>query len=112
MSCVFCEIINGNQAANILYEDDKIIAFDDINPKAPHHKLVIPKKHIATLNDLVDEDKILIGDMIFVAKKLAADLGIAENGYKVLFNCNKDGGQIVYHLHLHLLGGRPLGFAR
>lgn len=109
--CIFCKIIKGNLPANIIYQDKEIIAFDDIHPKAPHHKLIIPRKHIATMNDLTLEDKNLISNMMLVAQKLAIDLKIAENGYRVLLNCNPDGGQIVYHLHLHLLGGKRLTFA-
>lgn len=108
MNCIFCKIIAGEAPANIIYEDEKIIAFDDIFPKAPIHKLIVPKKHIATLNDLTSEDTNLISDMTAVAQKLAKELKIDESGYRVLINCNKDGGQVVYHLHLHLIGGKPL----
>lgn len=110
MSCIFCAIANGTLPATIIYQDDEIIAFDDIHPKAPHHKLIIPRRHIATVNDLTSNDKELIGNMVIVAQKLASDLKIADAGYRILFNCNKDGGQEVYHLHLHLIGGRPLAF--
>ena len=108
MDCIFCKIAQNKLPANIIYFDDKVVAFDDIYPKAPQHKLIIPKKHIATLNDLKDEDSALISHMIFIAKKLAHEIGIAEKGYRVLMNCNADGGQVVYHIHLHLIGGRPL----
>lgn len=108
--CIFCKIANGALPANIIYQDEKIIAFDDIYPKAPQHKLIIPRKHIATLNDLTPNDKGLIEDMIAVSQKLAVDLNIDQNGYRVLINCNRDGGQVVYHLHLHLMGGKPLTF--
>lgn len=108
MKCIFCDIVNGHAPATIIYESDKIIAFDDINPVAPQHKLIIPKKHFATLNDVTLEDKDLLSDMLFVAKKLAIDLDIDKSGYRTIFNCNKDGGQLVYHLHLHLIGGRAL----
>jgi len=108
MECIFCKIANGTLPANIVYQDKEIIAFDDISPKAPQHKLIIPRKHIATLNDLLPEDEGLMGRMILVAQKLAKDLGIAQSGYRISFNCNKDGGQLVYHLHLHLMGGRSL----
>jgi len=84
--------------------------FDDIYPKAPIHKLILPRKHIATLNDLTKEDAGLIDHMVFTAKKIACDLNVANPGYRVLINCNADGGQVVYHLHLHLLGGKRLGF--
>jgi histidine triad (HIT) family protein len=108
MDCIFCKIANGTLPANIIYQDKEIIAFDDIHPKTPQHKLIIPRKHIATLNDLSLEDESLVGHMVMVAKKLAIELEIAQNGYRVVINCNKDGGQVVYHLHLHLLGGRPI----
>ena len=108
MKCIFCQIANGTLPANIIYQDKEIIAFDDIHPKAPIHKLIIPRKHISTLNDLSSDDKGLMDKMILVAKKIAADLEIAQNGYRVTINCNKDGGQVIYHLHLHLLGGKPI----
>lgn len=109
MDCIFCKIANGTLPANIIYQDKEIIAFDDIHPKTPQHKLIIPRKHIATLNDLsLEEDAGLVSRMVIVAKKLAIELEIAQNGYRIVINCNKDGGQVVYHLHLHLLGGRPI----
>jgi len=106
--CLFCKIVQGAISANIIYEDEKIIAFDDIYPKAPQHKLIIPRRHIATLNDLTSEDVGLAGHMIYTAQSLAKQLGIAEDGYRVVMNCNAGGGQLVYHIHLHLLGGRSL----
>ena len=108
MSCIFCKIASGELQANIIYQDEEIIAFDDLHPKSPQHKLIIPRKHIATINDLTPEDELLVGKMLLVAKKLAAELTIAESGYRVSINCNKDGGQVVYHLHMHLMGGRPM----
>ena len=109
MDCIFCKIANGTLPANIIYQDKEIIAFDDIHPKTPQHKLIIPRKHIATLIDLsLEEDEGLVSRMVMVAKKLAIELEIAQNGYRVVINCNKDGGQVVYHLHLHLLGGRSI----
>jgi len=108
MNCLFCRIINGEVPANIIYQDQDIIAFDDIYPKAPEHKLIIPRKHIATINDLSVEDMSLMGKMTLVAQKLAKDLNIAESGYRISINCNKDGGQMVYHLHMHLMGGKPI----
>jgi histidine triad (HIT) family protein len=109
MDCIFCKIANGTLPANIIYQDKEIIAFDDIHPKTPQHKLIIPRKHIATLNDLsLEEDAGLVSRMVIVAKKLAIELEIAQNGYRIVINCNKNGGQVVYHLHLHLLGGRPI----
>lgn len=108
MNCIFCQIASGIIPAKILYEDDSILAFDDIYPKAPIHKLIIPRKHIATLNDLTYEDHQLIGNMLLVTKQLAKQLNIADSGYRILINCNADGGQEIYHVHLHLLGGRKL----
>ena len=108
MNCLFCRIINGEAPANIIYQDQDVIAFDDIYPKVPEHKLIVPRKHIATINDLSAEDMDLMGKMTLVAQKLAKDLNIAESGYRIVINCNKDGGQMVYHLHMHLLGGIPI----
>jgi histidine triad (HIT) family protein len=108
MDCLFCKIINREIPATIRYEDDEIIAFDDINPQAPFHFLVIPKKHISTLNDITLEDTELVGKLVKTASTLAKEVGIAENGYRTVFNCNGDAGQIVYHIHLHMLGGKKL----
>lgn len=108
MDCIFCKIAAGDMPTEFIYQDEKIVAFNDLNPKAPHHILIIPRKHIATLNDLDNNDTLLVGQMVQTAKKLAVDLGIAEPGYRILMNCNEQGGQAVYHIHLHLLGGRAL----
>ncbi|CAN5231942.1 histidine triad nucleotide-binding protein [soil metagenome] len=108
MDCIFCNIVNKKIPAKLIFEGDNIIAFDDITPQAPIHKLIIPTKHITTLNDLTNEDSSMVGNMVQVAKQLANELGIAETGYRLVFNCNRDGGQAVFHLHLHLLGGRVL----
>ncbi len=107
--CVFCKIVNKEIPAKVVYEDDKVMAFHDINPQAPVHILVIPKEHIPTVNDLEEKHKELIGHIFMVIKKIAKEMGIAESGYRVLVNCNRDGGQEIYHLHFHLLGGAPLG---
>ncbi len=107
--CVFCKIVNGEIPAKVVYEDDKVMAFHDINPQAPVHILVIPKEHIPTVNDLEEKHKELIGHIFMVIKEIAREMGIAESGYRVLVNCNRDGGQEIYHLHFHLLGGAPLG---
>lgn len=107
--CVFCKIVNGEIPAKVVYEDDKVMAFHDINPQAPVHILVIPKEHIPTLNDINEEQKELIGHIFTVIKQIAKEMGIAKSGYRVLVNCNRDGGQEIYHLHFHLLGGAPLG---
>ncbi len=103
---IFLRIIRREIPAEIEYEDDEIIAIKDINPQAPVHILIIPKKHIRTLNDLSEEDIPLIGKMTFVAKQLAEQKGIADSGYRLVWNCNRDAGQTVFHIHLHLLGGR------
>lgn len=109
MSTVFSKIISGDAPADIVYKDEHITAFRDINPTAPTHILIVPNKFIATVNDLEEEDAELIGHMVLAAKKIAAEEGIAEQGYRLIINCNRDGGQVVFHLHLHLIGGRPLG---
>jgi len=108
MDCIFCKIAAKEIDAEVLYEDDELLAFKDAHPKAPHHILIIPKKHISTINALTNDDTMLVGNMIQRAKQLAAELEIAEEGYRILMNCNKAGGQVVFHIHLHLLGGRPL----
>ena len=106
--CLFCKIRDGEIPCDKIYEDDDILAFRDVNPQAPTHILVIPRKHIATTNDLVDEDANLAGRILLVAKQLAAEEGIEQDGYRLVFNCNKGAGQAVYHIHLHVLGGRPM----
>lgn len=107
--CIFCKIVNKEIPSQVLYEDEDILAFKDINPVAPVHVLVIPKKHIISINDLIDQDVRVIGSIFVVIKKLAAQLGIAESGYRVVANTGSDGGQVVGHLHFHILGGKPLG---
>ncbi len=107
---IFSKIIRKEIPAQIVYEDDEVLAFHDIRPQAPIHILILPKKPIPTLNDLEPEDAPLIGKLFLVAKQLAREMGFAEAGYRTVFNCNRDGGQEVYHLHLHLLAGRPLGW--
>jgi histidine triad (HIT) family protein len=106
--CLFCKIIAGDIPAKILYQDDLIVAFDDINPQAPAHKIIVPRKHIATLNDLHSEDNALIGHMVQSASLLAKQLNIADDGYRLVFNCNAGAGQSVFHIHLHLFGGRRM----
>ncbi len=110
MDCLFCRIIKGEIPTKIVYKDDFVVAFDDINPQAAHHKLIVPHKHISTLNDLHSEDNELVGHMIQTAKMLAKQLNIAEEGYRVVMNCNAGAGQTVFHIHLHLLGGRQFGW--
>lgn len=106
--CLFCKIIRKEIAANIIYEDEKVLAFDDINPQAPSHILIIPKEHIPTINDLTEDQNELIGYLVLTAKKIAKKLGVDETGYRLVLNCNPDSGQMVYHIHLHLLGGRQM----
>ncbi len=103
---IFSKIIKKEIPADIVYEDNEILAFKDIAPQAPVHILIIPKKEIPTANDIEEEDQSLVGKMFLVAKQLAKKFGIAESGYRLVINCNKDAGQAVFHLHLHLLGGR------
>jgi len=110
MSSLFTKIINKEIPAEIIYEDNDILAFNDINPQAPVHVLIIPKKEIKTINDIEVEDKEILGKIFLVAKKIAKKLKIDETGYRTVFNCNEDGGQSVYHIHLHLLGGRKLNW--
>jgi histidine triad (HIT) family protein len=104
MDCIFCNIINKAVSADVLYEDDKFVAFKDINPSAPVHLLIVPKEHIASINDLDKKHGAMIGDMLLLAKKLAKEQGISD-GYKLAFNTGRKGGQLVDHLHLHLMGG-------
>ena len=108
MDCLFCRIIAGEIPASIVYKDDDLVAFRDINPQAPMHLLVVPRKHIPTTNDLSADDDALVGRMLRRAARLAADEGFGERGYRTVFNCNREAGQTVFHLHLHLLAGRGL----
>ena len=105
---IFSKIINREIPADIVFENERVLAFRDINPQAPVHVLVIPKKAIPTINDIRPDDQALVGELFTVAAQIAAEEGIAESGYRTVFNCNDDGGQEVYHLHLHLLGGRAM----
>jgi histidine triad (HIT) family protein len=109
MPNVFAKTIRGELPADMVYQDDHVSAFRDIEPVAPVHILIVPNKLIPTLNDLEEGDELLAGHMLLVAKHLAEQEGIAESGYRLIINCNDDGNQQVYHLHLHLIGGRPLG---
>jgi histidine triad (HIT) family protein len=106
--CIFCTISSGKFNTDFIYEDDDVQAFADISPKAKYHYLIIPREHIATLNDATNAQAILLGKMMLAAKKIAAQLGCDASGYRTIMNCNKDGGQEVFHIHLHLLGGEPL----
>lgn len=107
--CTFCKIIKGEIPSNKVYEDNEIMAFYDINPAAPIHILVIPKKHISTHNELTEEDEKIVGKIHCVINKIAEEKGFAEKGYRIIVNCGNDGGQEVGHLHFHVLAGRSLG---
>jgi len=109
MATLFERIIAGELPASVVYRDERVTAFRDIHPRTPVHILIVPNKPIPTANDIADEDAALIGHMVIVARDLARSEGIAADGYRLIVNCNAHGGQEVYHLHLHLLGGRPLG---
>ncbi len=108
MDCIFCKIAKKEIDAKVVYEDDKVLAFHDINPQAPYHILVIPKKHYSTLLDLKEEDKELIGHIYLVINKIAKDLGFAERGFRVVVNCKEEAGQTVFHIHFHVLAGRQM----
>ena len=108
--CLFCKIIAGQIPGAIVHQDDTLVAFKDINPQAPLHALIIPRRHIPTLNDLGTTDEGLIGHMLRFAAAIAADKGYADRGYRTVFNCNREAGQSVFHIHMHLLAGRGLGW--
>jgi len=107
--CVFCKIVKGELPAKVVYEDDLIMAFHDINPQRKVHVLVIPKKHIASMNDLTEEDKELMGHLMVKIPEIAKKLGVDKDGYRLIVNTGKHGGQEIYHIHFHLLGGEPVG---
>lgn len=104
--CLFCRIVAGDLDADIVYQDESVLAFRDISPQAPTHVLIVPKKHIATINDIETDDATTVGALFLAAQKIAADEGLADAGYRVAMNCNEGAGQSVFHIHLHLLGGR------
>ena len=108
--CLFCKMVTGEIQPDVVYEDEDVLAFRDVNPQAPTHVLVIPRTHIATTNDLDGDSVGLIGKLYLAAQRIAADEGIAERGYRTVVNCNPEAGQSVYHIHLHLLGGRPMNW--
>lgn len=108
--CLFCKIVSGDIDATIVHENDAVIAFRDINPQAPTHVLIVPRRHVATINDLEDDHTGVVGALFLAAKRIAADEGIDESGYRVTMNCGEGAGQSVFHIHLHLLGGRPFGW--
>ena len=109
MDCIFCKIANGEIKSNIVYQDETAVAFPDINPKAPVHLLIIPRKHIERVADLAEEEEKLMGHLVSIANTLAQQQGILESGYRLVINCGPQGGQLVPHLHIHLLGGRQMG---
>jgi histidine triad (HIT) family protein len=108
--CIFCKMVREEIPANVVYEDDIILAFHDIDPQAPVHVLIVPKEHIPTTLDLKEDKKELVGHIYRVASNIARELGVAETGFRIVNNCNADAGQSVFHLHFHLLGGRKLGW--
>ncbi|WP_456431980.1 histidine triad nucleotide-binding protein [Thermosulfuriphilus sp.] len=103
--CIFCKIIKGEIPADFVYQDEDLVAFKDINPQAPVHILIVPRRHISSINSLAEDDAELVAKVIMAGKKVAEELGIAQSGYKLLFNVERGGGQVIFHLHLHLLGG-------
>ena len=109
-SCLFCQIAGRERPGKIVYEDEQSVAFEDIHPKAPIHILIVPRQHLATLLDAHEADEQLLGHLLLVANRIALQIGIADRGFRLVINCNSEGGQAVYHLHLHLLGGRPLSW--
>ncbi len=108
MDCIFCQIASGKIPADIIYQDEEIIAFRDIKPLAPVHLLIVPRKHIPSLDQMEESDAALVGRMVVIANKLAKDEGVDQKGYRLAINCGAEGGQLVPHLHMHLLGGRKL----
>ncbi len=110
MDCIFCKILNREIPSKIVYEDQQCLAFEDINPQAPVHILVIPKKHISTALDMTEADRELVGHLVLVASKIAEEKNIAQSGYRLVLNTNRDAGQTVFHIHLHLLGGRVMSW--
>ena len=106
--CLFCKIVAGQIPAAIVFQNDHVLAFNDITPRAPTHVLIVPRRHIPSLNELGPDDDALVGEMVRAAAAIAKDQGLADRGYRTVFNCNADAGQTVFHIHLHLLGGRTL----
>jgi histidine triad (HIT) family protein len=103
--CIFCQIVRGEKPGKLVYEGKNLVAFKDIKPHAPVHILLVPKKHIRSINDLEEEDRVILSDLVFAGKKVAVEQGIDKTGYKLVYNVERGGGQYVFHLHLHLLGG-------
>jgi histidine triad (HIT) family protein len=107
---MFCQIAEGKASARLVHQDDSVVAFHDIHPQAPVHVLIVPRRHVASLLDVAQADEPLLGALVRTARDIAASLGLAERGYRLVFNTGRDAGYSVYHVHLHLLGGRPLGW--
>ena len=105
MNCTFCEIVSGKTSTHFLFENDKVVVFKDINPHAPVHLLIVPKKHIRSINDLNDDEREIVSEMIMVAKTMAKKMAVNKTGYRIFFNVERGGGQVIFHLHLHLIGG-------
>ena len=109
-TCLFCRIVEGSIPAKLVYQDEHTLAFDDITPQAPIHTLVIPKRHVAAVQDLGEADLVLLGRLLLTCRKVATDKGLAESGYRIVANTGRDGGQSIFHLHFHILGGRHLAW--
>jgi histidine triad (HIT) family protein len=105
--CIFCQIARGQTDTEMLYQNDTLVVFKDINPHAPVHLLLVPKKHIRSVNDITEADQEILAELILVAKEMAMEQGVARSGYKLLYNVEKGGGQLIFHLHMHLIGGWP-----
>ena len=105
MECTFCRIVSGKTSTHFLFENDKVVVFKDINPHAPIHLLIVPKKHIRSINDLNDDEREIVSEMIMVAKIMAKKMAVHKSGYRLFFNVERGGGQVIFHLHLHLIGG-------
>jgi histidine triad (HIT) family protein len=109
-ACIFCRIVEGSIPAKIVYQDEHALAFDDINPQAPVHALVIPKRHVPSVQDLGEADRVLLGHLLLTCTRIAKEKGLSETGFRVVANTGRDGGQTVFHLHLHVMGGRHMGW--
>lgn len=109
-ACIFCRIVDGSIPAKVVYQDELTLAFDDINPQAPVHTLVIPKRHVASFRDLGESDQALLGRLLLACNKIAKDKGLSESGFRLVANTGRDGGQTVFHLHFHVMGGRHMGW--
>ncbi len=106
--CLFCKIRDGEIPADLVYQNEEVLAFNDVNPQAPTHLLIIPKKHLSTVNDVKQEDEVMMGKLFSAAKQIAAEKGLSDDGYRLVVNCNEGAGQTVFHIHMHLLAGRAM----